>query len=549
MGDQRSKSVLLRTSSAADVRVNGGVVNITGLPGFRRSDILAIKQLKYKAEVSQVVTAGAGSYTPAGDTVYGIKLVSAGYGKQGNALNTEKIYKYKTPVIITDIGSTAALQREAIHVALVALINADSSNFVAAATLGTGTGFTITDDAGYFPARANGASNGREGATNVYAIKNTDGTGWTSSSVSVTTAAVYGFGVGARMYSDTPVIHSYTGNLISGELDAPVTTSNTYAVSGQQYEAFVVQTLVKHSIPTVGNGVEGYRVAEYAVFVDNGAGTDTTNAAGFLTFEREMQRLLFGVFERDPQSIVEFFDNGITVSSYAVASGGLPTASGVPSGAVGDVNVMWTGKNALHWSIIGTATAIVPQIIATGLSLDLDATDNDGLEITPSLATNCPKQFVIGTDEFSLFARITITDVSDLEFFHVGFRKKEAYQSADGGYATYTDLAALGFDTETATQAIKIITNLNDAVSPTSTDTGATWADAATKELEVRVLKSGDVKFFINRTEYTSTQASAFVFDSGDTVVPYIYHQLGTSSAPTCVINRLAVVSDANWRL
>ncbi len=548
------KSALLKTSSANDVKVSGGSVRITGLQEFRLRDLLSAKQIKYKAEVVQVARVGASSYTPTGDTVYSVVLINPAFGQMGNSLDTAKKYSYKTPVDITDLGSTTALQREAIHGQLVTRINNDTRNFVVAASLGTGTGFTITDDAGYFPARVNGASNGRQGATTIRVVSNPDGSGFTASDgvsvttdLSITTAAVYGFGVGSRMDDDAPIMHNYTGNLISGEISAPRAADDTFAVSGQQYDAFAIQTLIKTTIPSVGNGVEGYKIAEQFVFVDNGAGSDTANAAGFITFQREMLRIVGSVYKNDPSAIVEFFDNGLFASSVAVAGTGLPTVNGVASGAAGDVNALFTGANVFHYAIIGTATAIVPIWTSAGLNLDQDATDNDGIEITPAIGG--PKKFVAGTHECSMYVRATITDVSDVEFLHFGFRKSEAYQTADGGYATYTDLAALGFDTETATQAIKIITNLNDAASPTSTDTGLTWADTATKELEIIVKADRSVTFKVNSADQTADQASAFSFDSGDTLIPYIYHQLGTASAPSVVISQLLVLPDANWRL
>lgn len=545
------KSALLKTSAITDVKRGGGVVTITGLDPFRQADMLSMTQFKYHAEVQQVQTIGSSSYTPTASTKYTVLIGSPDRAREGNNAEYLKAYSYTTPPVITTLGATAALQREAIHVELVAKINADSRNYTVAATLGTGTGFTITDDAGYYPARLNGASNGRTGANQILLAANEDGTGFIDSADrTVTTTAVYGFGVGSRMDDDAPTIYAYGGgNLISGELDAPVAADGTYAVSGQQYDAFKITSMFISDIPTISNSVRGFQTREQAVFVDNGAGTATTNATGFLNFEREMQRLLFSQYENDPATIVDFFDNGAVFGSYAVAGTGLPTVNGVPSGAAGDINVMNTGKNVFHYSVIGTATAITPILASTGLNLDQDATDNDGIEIAPPVADNCPKQFTVGKDEFSLFTRVTITDVSDVEFLFIGFRKKEAFVTADGGYDTYTDLAAIGFNAEAATQVIAILTNLNNAAAHTATDTGLTWADAAVKQLEIRVLRDRSVKFIVNGVDQTADQATAFSFDDGDVVIPFIYHQLGTSSAPSVVIDRLAVVPDAYWRI
>lgn len=547
MNIAKAKTALLRTSSATSIKRSGGVISITGLAPISYKEIISATQFKSRAEVVKVETIGGGSYTPLASTKYIVHIAEPQTRREGST-GVLRPYFFKTPADLTELGATAALQREAIHVAIVADINAESANNVVAATLGTGTGFTITDDAGYFPAKTAAGQSQRNGATVIKLAKDENGRGWTDATHrTVTTAPVYSFGVGSRMDDDIPVVYAVGGgNIVAGELNCPMTVDGLGPVSGQFYDAFVIQHLVNSVIPSIGE-VVGHRISTQAIFVDDGAGSDTTNATGFAAFEREMLRVVFGVYESDPSAIVEFFDNGFTAGSVAVAGTGLPTVNGVPSGAAGDVNCLNTGKNVLHYAVIGTATAIVPIWTSAGLNLDQDATDNDGIEITPAIGG--PQKFVVGTHEFSLYARVTITDVSDAEFLHFGFRKSEAYQTADGGYATYTDLAALGFDTEDATQTIKVLTNLNDAASITSTSSGLTWADTATKELEVRVLIDGSVKFFINKTEVTSVQASAFSFDSGDTVIPYIYHQLGTSSAPSVIISRLAAVPNAYWRI
>lgn len=551
MRNARTRTALLRTSAATDVLRSGGNITVTGLEPIFGPDILKAVQFKYRAEVVKVETIGGSSWTPTASTKYIVEISDHTSSREGHSNSVEpRRYIYKTPADLTEMGATAALQREYVHGQLITKINNDSANNVVAATLGTGTGFTITDDAGYYPAKTASGQNPREGKTTIRLAKDENGRGWADATYRVlTTDAVYQFGEGTRMISDIPVVYALGGsNIVAGTIDCPMTVGGLGPVSGQQYDAFQIDSLMRSTIPTIGE-VIGYRIQSNMIFVDNGAGTDTTNATGFRAFEKEMLRIVWGTFEEDPSSIVEFFDNGITVSSYAVASGGLPTATGVPSGAVGDVNVMNTGKNVFHWAIIGTATLMVPAVTSAGLNLDLDATDNDGIEITPNVGANCPKQFVIGKDEFSMYARVTITDVSDAEFLFFGFRKKEAYQTADGGYDTYTDLAALGFNTETNPQPIKILTNLNDAANVTATDTGLTWADAATKELEIRVLLDGTVQFYVNGVDQTADQATAFVFDEGDTVIPFIYHQLGTSSPSSVIIDKYAVIPSAYWKI
>lgn len=529
------KSALLKTSAATNVKRSGGVVSITGLEAFRQRNILTAKQIKYKAEVVQVVTMGGGSYTPAGSTNYIVELINPAFARQGNILNSQKKYAYKTPVDITTLGATAALQREAIHAALVAMINPDSRNYVAAVSLGTGTGFTITDDAGYFPARLNGASNGRQGATIVKAVVDSDGTGWVDATVnSITTAAVYGFGVGLRLSQDAPVIAAYVaGNLISGELDAPVASDGTYAVSGQKYDAFLVSVLKRCDIPTI-TGVEGYQAWEQAVFVDNGTGTDVTNLAGFKAFEREMHKLIFGQYDRDPKSVIEFFDKPM------VFQGPLGAA---PAGTANVLQWTLSPYGSLNWTNIGTQTIVAPVLNATGLLIDQDDNAGDGAHYSANQQTLGCQSFIVGTDEAALVARVVMGDWTDSHLL-VGFRIKAAY-TAD--YNDYTDLASVGSgaaagDTIT-TQGI-----LNNAAT-LITASAVSYADAVSVQIRVHVAISGAVTVYVNGVSYPiySTGTTPMVFDAGDEIIPFFQHVNIGSGDPAVSISEFVAISDSNW--
>jgi len=69
------QSILLKTSSAADLKYSGRELTITGANRAINVDrIVSIKQEKYRAEVVQVVEAGLGSYTPTASTKYTILL-------------------------------------------------------------------------------------------------------------------------------------------------------------------------------------------------------------------------------------------------------------------------------------------------------------------------------------------------------------------------------------------------------------------------------------------------------------------------------------------
>jgi len=103
------------------------------------------------------------------------------------------------------LGANDALRREAITGELVAQINAVSGIVHATATTaGSGNGFTVTDAGGYYPVWSQTMTN-ILGPNTVIPITNGDGSGYASTNYSVTTAAVFSVGVGAKLAQEAPV--------------------------------------------------------------------------------------------------------------------------------------------------------------------------------------------------------------------------------------------------------------------------------------------------------------------------------------------------------
>lgn len=534
MASQKKNSVLLRTSAGSDVQYSGGKIYIDGLDPIKQSNIIEFSQANYRAEVVQVVTiGGSSSYTPTANTVYTVEIGNPLVRDHGYQMQLKK-YKYTTPPVITTIGATAALQREYINLQLIAKINADATNYVVAASLLLGTGFTITDDAGYFPYNRQGAPN-RLGANLVRVVTNTDGTGFVAADFALTTAAVYSLGVGADLANAVPVMDWMTGNLISGEFDTPLTYStNLPAVSGQKYNLFTISYFVDTALPTAFNGQARVLLIKYAqVWADNGTGTDTTNLAGYIAFEREIQRAIFNQYQDDSNAQVDFLDNVIL---FQGAAGAVPTTTG-ENKMVSDAK--WV------YNQIGTQTITVPTPGNTGLLLDQDATDTEGAEYTPSLLTNAPQQFVVGETEFSVFARLVAADWTDMAWL-VGFRKKAAH-AAD--FNNYTDLAAVG---TLAANGDLITTQgiLNNAAT-VSTSTAVAPVDAAYLTVEVLVALNGTVTCKLNDVVYPvySVGTTALVFDAGDIMIPFVRAVNIGGGDPDLVLNEIAAVASATWKI
>lgn len=544
-----SKSSLLKTSAATDAISVAGNLAITGLNTIRKSSILDFKRIVAKTEGVQVYTVGGGSYTPTASTTYSVTIGDQNADIQGYTGNLLP-YAYTTPAVLTSIGATTALQREYIHVQIVAAINANTRNNCVAATLGTGTGFTITDDAGYYPANINGGTGGRLGANQVFVNTNADGSGWvTATNITLTTAAVYSFGQGTRMAQDQPILAAYTQLLAQGSLDvlvAPVAADGTYATGGQKYNAFSISSVTRAAANSI-IGQLAYMPMSQIVFVDNGLGSATTNAAGYIAFERELMRSLFYIYTADPSAAVDFFDSALTASAtYPTTGAAISTTDNVVMSVSDDSGVWYVNP-------IGTHTLLTPLVTTAGLTPYLDVTSQEGIEwSTPNLTQN-PRQFVVGKTEMSFYARVTFGAIAatDWKTLSVGFRKKAAYAVDQTAYeAASVATACLGVPLDTgAAPVVNIITGPGSAGALTNTSTAVSPAAAETVELIVTVDISGVAHFYVNGVDKTPLLAASYTFTAGLNLMPFISfrHGAGTAAAPSVKV--AAAVPSLAWNL
>jgi hypothetical protein len=522
------ESALLKTSSAGDLQCSGGVLTITGLKPVSKKDISSIKQIKGRAEVPQVVRVGGTSYTPTASTPYKVAVYDPNRTESGFS-ESPKVYTYITPADILDIGATAALQREYIHGQLVSKINPDQSNHATAASLGTGTGFTVTDNGGYYPVKSQTMTNVL-GANKVFPITNEDGSGFASDNFTVTVSAVYSSGVGAILASMAPVIDAMNGgNLIQGSIDdAPVAADGTYAVSGQLYDAFVITSLKEAAAYNV-SGQIAYQPRVQSVWVDNGTGSATTNLAGFLAFERITRKQIAQVYGLDTNTWIDFLDSP---TLFQGAAGAVPATTG--ESKISTDYGQWVYTN------IGTNTITVPTPSNTGLLLDQDLANAEGAEHTPSLLTNNSKSFIVGKDECSITVKLTSADHTDASFM-AGFRIKAAH-AAD--FNDYTDLGSIGFLGDLVyTWGI-----LNNAAT-VATNTTIVPTDAAVEEFVVKVDITGLVTVSRNGIVYPvySVGTTPLAFDAGDTIIPFVRSVNISGGDPDVIVSQLISVADINW--
>lgn len=216
---------------------------------------------------------------------------------------------------------------------------------------------------------------------------------------------------------------------------------------------------------------------------------------------------------------------------------------GAATGAAGDRNLMVFGGHGLvpgcvfEWHVKGTQTLLAPVITAAGLDVgSQDQTADDGIEITQGITAGSPSAFVIGTDAFYLkILDLVIADVSGTDDCAFGFRLAAAYQAAIDNYTDFAVINVISGD-------VKTESTVNDAAT-TTTDSLVDFADGNKRSLLIKVDKSGVATFFYstdaafdsagNPQPQSWTQlnsAVTFTFDSGDTVIPFLYMLFDTTS-------------------
>lgn len=211
--------------------------------------------------------------------------------------------------------------------------------------------------------------------------------------------------------------------------------------------------------------------------------------------------------------------------------------NGAATGATGDINVIATNRGVYEWHVKGAGqTILVPSFDVTngkGLDWAQDNTNTEGHEVafSPNIVTANGDRghlaFVIGTDDdFFVRCKYLSSDWSGVNPIALGFRKVQAYDTALANYTDYAVVKAVGSGT---TGSLRLETNLNGGTAAT-TNTTQTKADDVAATFEVRVKKSGSVKFLIDGAAPT-VDVSDFVFDSGDIVIPFSFFLHGADVA------------------
>ena len=231
------------------------------------------------------------------------------------------------------------------------------------------------------------------------------------------------------------------------------------------------------------------------------------------------------------------------------------TGKALWTAAQGQTDIVWTSGGNYIEEFQTTAQTLQPVAHATkGIEVALDQVANESVEYVPGgNRTTSPLAMVLGTDPaFFIKAKFEITDADGMDQFLIGFRKVEAFAVPTSflttGDGIYTDFCGIGFAKVVASpNPVSVASDLNNGGSTTVSQVSFTWADTLVHTLEMQVVNR-IARFLINGvplggsvsldgdgaaiTAQPTVRPHTFTFDSGDTVVPFIFLRQDTAVTP-----------------
>ena len=209
--------------------------------------------------------------------------------------------------------------------------------------------------------------------------------------------------------------------------------------------------------------------------------------------------------------------------------------------------------------IEGTVPAIDTASTAAGLNMqmDQDTAADLGWELVPGGAPlgNNANKFVVGVHSGYIDFTVFTAQWTSYDAISIGFRKAENFNTghapivaAGTGDPLYTDFATFGLQ---ESDKIQIATDLNNGGSGTYTDTGDTPTDSQNVRCRVSMDSDGAVTYKLVQNAVAGAGALAapsatasFTFDSGDTVIPYIFCHGVNHDDTALLVKDIEVVRD-----
>ena len=257
------------------------------------------------------------------------------------------------------------------------------------------------------------------------------------------------------------------------------------------------------------------------------------------------------VDELTPETLLEW--NYVTCAPPMMANVGLGDAAGaVGTGQAWGVSFPGPRGEVYpcYMTMVGafTTTGLIPQVqgaipivdasataVGFNIQLDHETTDNHGMELSiagSSTVANDANKYVVGVHSGYIDASFHTQDWTDFDCVSIGFRKVQAHQSGHGavlaaasGDPLYTDFVALGIQ---SADDVQMTTALNDG-SGIFTDSGQAPADNHNHRFRVSIDSDGAVTYSHITSQIAGagtlaapSTVTAYSFDAGDTIVPYV---------------------------
>ena len=516
METQEKPVLVYNTIKRGDIAIVGGALQLKDSLGIRLNDIINLDIYAPKAEVSQVVTVGGNTPTIVAGATYKLRISIPGDRKQGWS-RTDREFKAKALDTIAD----QATERARLYVALAEAINGNT-DFAITATANAGTSLTLTDDIGYWRM-------GRRGVSNIRPVLDDSGRGFVTADVSLTTEGVYSLGVGTELLKKNPLSDPLIGNAYRGDM---LYSNLDQVVGGQLYHTVVIESLVTTSLSIQGTP-QTKRLVQI-LFIDNGTGTDTSNAAAFEYALLELEKAALNKYKNDTISALIFGDKpALTFGANGQAA--VVTAAAVNNVLVGDSQIKSTNLGAAATAAIASVT----NIAGLGYDVDGDETDGEGFEFNLGVGAGDP-HLLAGRDSGTIRASFNIADVTDAQVV-LGFRKKAA---ANADYSAYTDYAVVG--NVGGGESMDVAGNLNDGTDVLTEDVGTDIADGTDFTVQVSLLADGSVKAFVNDVPYDilSAASTPLIFDEDDELIPFVQVINVGGASPTSILKKLFVLGE-----
>ena len=255
--------------------------------------------------------------------------------------------------------------------------------------------------------------------------------------------------------------------------------------------------------------------------------------------------------ELTPETLLEW--NYVSCAPPVMANAGLGDAAGA-LGAGQAWGVLFPGPRGelypCYMTMVGafTTAGLIPQVqgaipivdasataVGFNIQLDHETTDNHGMELSiagSSTVANDANKYVVGVHSGYIDASFHTQDWTDFDCISIGFRKVQAHQSGHGavlaaasGDPLYEDFATLGIQSP---DDVQMTTALNDG-SAVFTDSGQAPADNHNHRFRVSIDSDGAVTYSHITSQIAGagtlaapSTVTAYSFDAGDTIVPYV---------------------------